>query len=236
MLRETSSPSKQFVLRVDEAKRTWTILKDGKETASGKLRDQIGCHHTTGYIPDSGAWFAVWQTAYNYDCAKNTPLAVYLADGTLVRLFQLFDLFPQEDLADDLRDAEQIVCPPHLRLSISIEMNELGLTLKRKGKSKFVAAIHEGIVARMACDATAEQVDAWVEQLDDDSPDVREQATMALRLCVLKHGDRLRKIEHLVADLALWRAMEKQIRANPELLRSLPKSDARDALIRRLIP
>lgn len=91
---------------------TFKLLRkegDGwKESSSGKLRPQVGCPHVTPYVVDGGHLFAVWQQPYNFDFEKNTPLAVYLGDGTFVRMWKLFDLIPQRLLEKEMAFAQRL--------------------------------------------------------------------------------------------------------------------------------
>lgn len=106
------SPSGDAKLRLVEGSGEFTLLRkeggDWKESVRGKLRPQRGCFHYTVHVADGGAYFAVWKTPFNSHEETNTPLGVYLGDGTAVRVYGLFEIFDRETLAEDIRFAKRL--------------------------------------------------------------------------------------------------------------------------------
>lgn len=107
ILRETSSPSGEYKLQVHESQLTFKIFRNGKEVSSGKVAPQRGCAHKELFIPDSGSYFAVWQTPLNSKPEENEPLAIFAPNGSLLQKLALFDLFTRDELKDDLEKSKR---------------------------------------------------------------------------------------------------------------------------------
>lgn len=222
------------------------MFRNDKEISSGSLGTLVGCHHIQPYIPDNGAWFAVWVTPLNRDVARNTPLAIYFTDGSLYKKFSLFELFTEKQLEADIKKSGKIVCPPHLFLQVDIAVTDLGVTLQYRGSEKSIPILASSVLRMMLCAKSEDDVRKLLDALSDEDPKVREQAAVDLEAASLKHEALLRsaleqtqdsevkaRLEQIVKMIAPCRKIEACIRKNPEVLRHW-NSDEAKTLYRQL--
>lgn len=93
------------------------------------------------------------------------------------------------------------------------------------------------VLPMMVCDAPEEEARRWIGRLSDESLDIRDRATTALRAGALRHEALLRtslgeardaetkaRLGDLVAGLPGWKAQAEAIRAHPGLLLEIRKS------------
>lgn len=222
------------------------MFRGGKEISSGDLGPLVGCVHIKPYIPDHGAWFAVWKTPLNRDLAANTPLAIYFTDGTLYKKLGLFELFTEKELEADIKRSELLDCPPHLVLDMKIFVPLFGVQLEYGGLEKLIPIPSPAICRMMLCTRSEDDVRQLIEALSNEAAAVREQATAALEEASLKHAAMLKsalektqdaevraRLDRIVKKIELFRQLEAEIRKNPEILRACNWDEAR-TLYRRL--
>lgn len=214
---ETRSPSGVFAIRVDAPEKTWTLERKGIRIASGTVPSTEGCGHLIGLVPNSGMWFAVWNPPRHRSAESEEPLSIYRMDGSLVKRWRLFELIPRDALGGRLHELHEPVCPAHLLQGVRLSVNELGVEVRWEGRTAEASALDVGVLPRIFCRMTDDDVSDLLERLRDDDIVSRQDAANRLRIAVLRHGirlDQVRKrtddpevrarLDELLSDLPYW--------------------------------
>jgi hypothetical protein len=240
------SPAGDARIRLDEETGEFVLSrKSGSgwaEARRGTLRPQVGCAHYRVLVADGGACFAVWKTPYNYDEEKNTPLGLYHGDGTLLRLYGLFEIFDRRHLAEDIDRSAGFACPPHLRLDVEIRLDPAGAVVALRGVTRTFPVLPLDVLPLLLCDRSEADATSQVEALSSDDPERRAQAEAALGTSALRHESLLRaalastrdpesrlRLAAIVGRIDDRKASARILRENPRVLedhrRTLPVDD-----------